>query len=93
MAATVTEINQYLQDVRSAFVTYGNNLANAQRLGTDDLECSMMKFRVLKYLIKIVTEYFDSDDYENVNFFTTDEIRDVAQHINDILHTHYMIDF
>ena len=93
MAATAEEINGYLYNIRLAMVEYGNNLANAQRLGTDGLECPAMKLRVLRYLVRIMIDYFDSDDYENVNFFTTEEARDVAQQINNICHTEYMIDF
>ena len=93
MAATPTDINAYLYNIRSAFVDYGNNLANAQRLGRTDLLCYDMKFRVLKYLVRILVDYFDSSDYENINFFTPEEARDVAQHINNICGTNYMVDF
>jgi hypothetical protein len=91
MAATTEQINAYLYNIRSAFVDYGNNLANAQRLGRTDLHCYEMKFRVLKYLVRIMVDYFDSDDYENVNFFTTEEARDVMQHINNICGTNYIV--
>jgi len=93
MAATVDEINGYLYNIRLAFVEYGSNLAYAQRLGTDELECPEMKLRVLRYLVRIMIDYFDSSDYENINFFTTEEARDVAQQINNICHTEYMIEF
>ena len=93
MAATPTDINAYLYNIRSAFVDYGNNLANAQRLGRTDLLCYDMKFRVLKYLVRILVDYFDSSDYENINFFTPEEASDVAQHINNICGTNYMVDF
>ena len=73
MAATSADINAYLYNIRSAFVDYGNNLANAQRLGRTDLLCYDMKFRVLKYLVRILVDYFDSSDYENINFFTPEE--------------------
>jgi hypothetical protein len=91
MAATTDEINAYLYNIRSAFVDYGNNLANAQRLGRVDLQCYEMKFRVLKYLVRILVDYFDSSDYENINFFTTEEARDVMQHVNNICGTNYMV--
>lgn len=93
MAATTTEINEYLYNIRSAFAVYGGNLANAQRIGRTDLLCYSMKFRILKYLVRIMVDYFDSSDYENVNFFTPAEARDVAQNINNICGTNYMIDF
>jgi hypothetical protein len=91
MAATTTEINEYLFNIRSAFVDYGSNLANAQRIGREDLDCYKMKFRILKYLVRIMVDYFDSSDYENINFFTEAEARDVMQHINNICGTNYMI--
>jgi hypothetical protein len=92
MAATSAEINAYLYNIRSAFADYGSNLANAQRLGRVDMDCYKMRFRILKYLVRILVDYFDSDDYENVNFFTTAEARDVMQHINNICGTNYMIE-
>jgi len=91
MAATTTEINAYLFNIRSAFSDYGSNLANAQRLGRTDLACYNMKFRILKYLVRIIIDYFDSSDYENINFFTISEARDVMQHVNNICGTNYMI--
>jgi len=92
MAATSTEIDNYIINIRSAFADYGSNLANAQRIGREDLGCYQMKFRILKYLVRIMVDYFDGDDYENVNFFTTEEARDVMQHINNLCGTNYMID-
>lgn len=91
MAAAQSEINAYLYNIRSAFVTYGSNLANARRLGRTDLQCYELKFRILKYLIRIIVDYFDSSDYENINFFTEAEARDVMQHINNICGTNHMI--
>jgi len=91
MAATTTEINEYLFNIRSAQADYGSNLANAQRIGRVDLDCYKMKFRILKYLIRILIDYFDSSDYENINFFTEAEARDVMQHVNNICKTNYMI--
>ena len=91
MAATTDDINAYLYNIRGAFVDYGSNLANAQRLGRTDLKCYEMKFRLLKYFVRILVDYFDSDDYENVNFFTTDEAHDVMQHVNNICGTNHIV--
>lgn len=92
MAATTTEINAYLYNIRTALSEYGSNLAQAQRIGRTDILCYNIKFRILKYLVRIMIDYFDSSDYENVNFFTTDEAFDVVQHINNICGTNYMIE-
>ena len=75
MAATTTEINEYLFSIRSAFADYGSNLANAQRIGRTDLSCYQMKFRILKYLIRIMVDYFDSSDYENINFYHIQQVK------------------
>lgn len=91
MAATQDQINGYLYNIRIAFINYGSNLANAKRLGRTDLQCYEMKFRILKYLLRIMVDYFDSDDYENVNFFTKEEATDVMQHINNICGTNHII--
>ena len=91
MAATTDDINAYLYNIRGAFANYGSNLANAQRLGRVDMDCYKMKFRLLKYFVRILVDYFDSDDYENVNFFTTDEAHDVMQHINNICGTNHIV--
>ena len=91
--ATSTEVEQYLTNVRNAFSDYGSNVSNASRLGRTDVHSYQLKFRVLKYLVRIVIEYFSVVDYENDNLFTTDEIRDVMQHINNICNTDYMIEF
>ena len=91
MAATTEQINAYLYNIRSAFVDYGSNLANAKRLGRIDLQCYEMKFRILKYLVHLMIDYFDSDDYENTNFFTTEEARDIMQHINNICGTNHIV--
>lgn len=92
MAVTQTEIDQYIADIREAHITYGNNLANAQKLGRQDLCWYMLKFRILNHLVKIMEDYFDSSDYENINFFTVDEARDVMQHINLICNTNHILE-
>ena len=77
MAATQDQINAYLYNIREAYISYGNNLANAQRLGRTDLSCYQMKFRLLQYFVRIMTDYFDSSNYETINFFTVDEVKEV----------------
>jgi hypothetical protein len=92
MSATQDQINGYLYNVRSAYSTYGSNLAKAQRLGRTDLDCYKLKFRALKYLLRIVSDYFNTPNYAVSNFFTTSEIRDVMQQINNICGTNYIIE-
>lgn len=91
MPVTQTEINTYLYNIRTAYADYGKNLANAQRLGRQDLSWYMLKFRTLNHLVRIMEDYFDSSDYENINFFDTDQATDIIQHINRICGTNHTI--
>lgn len=91
MAATQDQINTYLYNIRSAYVDYGNKLANAQRLGRTDLFYYKLKFRILQYLVRAMIDYFDSSDYENINFFTVAQATDIMQHINNICGTNYWL--
>lgn len=91
MAASQLEITTYLNNVRTAYINYASDLANAQQLGRTDLDCYKIKFRILKYLVRIITDYFNTTDYETINFFTEDEAEDVMQKINSICGTNYMV--
>jgi hypothetical protein len=91
MAATQNQINAYLYNIQSAYIDYGNKLATAQRLGRTDLFSYQLKFRILQYLVRIMIDYFDSSDYEDINFFTVAEATDVMQHINNICGTNYIL--
>lgn len=88
---TASEITAYLYSIQSAFVDYGFALSKYQKLGRRDLECYRLRFKLLNHYVRIITDYFDSSDYININFFDTDEARDICQHINNICGTNYML--
>lgn len=90
--ATQNQITEYLTNVRTTYVNYAGKLADAQRLGRTDLDCYKLEFRILKYLVRIISDYFTSDDYTTDNFFTIIEAKDVMQKINSICGTTYMIE-
>jgi len=95
MAITQEDINEYLYGVRVAFVDYGFKLARYEQLGKTGVDVADIRigFRLLQYFIRIVIDYFDEgSQWETINFFTKDEIRDVMQHINNICGTNYMLD-
>ena len=54
---------------------------------------------LLSAYLECVVDYFNpfvvssgSVAYDTNNFFTTDEIRDIMQHLNNIAETNYMLD-
>ena len=90
--ATAGEISTYIYNIRCAFADYGYVLSKYQRIGSEDIECFKVRFNLLNYYIKVIIDYLDSDDYAaDVNFFTTDEARDIIQKINNICGTYYML--
>lgn len=95
MAATQTEIDTYITDVRSAVTDFGRKLAIKQKMGHQDIYCDKVKLMILSCLLDCVYDYFlqypDDTDPDVTNFFTTDEIRDVMQHINNITGSFYII--
>jgi len=96
MAATQTQIDTYITDVRSGVVDYGRALAIQQQLGNTDICCGKVKLMLLSGYLDCIYDYFlqypDDVDPDITNFFTTSEIRDVMQHINNICNTNYIID-
>jgi hypothetical protein len=96
MAATQAEIDTYITDIRSAVADYGKLVAIKQRLGHTDTYCYRVKLMLLSGYLDCIYDYFlqypDDIDPDTTNFFTTSEIRDVMQHINNICGTFYIIE-
>jgi hypothetical protein len=98
MAATATEIDNYITDVRTAVTEFGNKLSIKQRLGHDDVYCDKIKLMLLSGYLDCIYDYFLQDDstdpvnrYTANNFFTISEIRDVMQHINNLTDSNYIL--
>jgi hypothetical protein len=95
MAATQLEIDAYIADVRSAIADFGEYLSIRQRLGKKDIYCDKIKLMLLSGYLDCICDYFlqypDDIDPDTTNFFTTEEIRDIMQHINNICDTNYII--
>jgi len=91
MAATSSDINQYIWNVRTASSDYIEMIAKARQLGKKTNKCWNPRLALLMAFIEIVVDYFDSDDY-TVSYFTTEEIKDIMQHINNICDTKFWID-
>jgi hypothetical protein len=91
MAATSAEIDAYIRDIRDAYTTFGDVLSRKQRLGRRDVYRDKVKLMLLSGFLDCISDYFLQDPYEDYNFFTAAEIRDIMQHINNICDTNYII--
>jgi hypothetical protein len=96
MSATQTQIDTYITDVRSAICDFGEKLAIRQKIGDRDTFCDRLKLMLLSAYLDCICDYFlqyPDDLYpDDTNFFTTEQIRDVMQHINNICGTFYIIE-
>ena len=100
MASTVAQVNSYISYIRIGIADYTNKVVLKEQLGQTNLFCNRQKVMLLSAYLDCVVDYFtpfitagvDDGSYATNNFFTTDEIRDVMQHINSICSTFYMIE-
>ena len=93
MAATETQINNYILSIRTAIAEYGGALAIKQQIGKTDTFCDRIKLMLLSAYLDCISDYFtDGDAYATNNFFTIAEARDVMQHINNICGSFYILD-
>ena len=96
MAATQTEIDTYITDIRTAVAEFGNSLAIKQKMGRTDIYCDRIKLMMLSCYLDCLYDYllqypYDTDPDET-NLFTKSEIRDIMQHVNNICGTFYIIE-
>ena len=99
MAATLVQVNNYISSIRVGISDYVDRVCVRERLGNTNTFCNRQKVILVSAYLDCVVDYFqpfidrDTDDgsYSTNNFFTTEEIRDMMQHINNICGTFYMI--
>jgi len=100
MASTVTEVNNYISSIRVAVADSVDDACRKEMLGHTDTFCSRQKVILASAYMDCIVDYFtpfveagvNDGSYANNNFFTTDEIRDVMQHLNNVCGTFYMIE-
>lgn len=97
--ASLTQINNYISYIRDGIAEYVNSVTLRERLGHTDMFCERQKVMLLSAYLDCIVDYFEPFvtssgvvAYDTNNFFDTDEIRDVMQHINNICGTYYMIE-
>lgn len=99
MASSLTEVNNYISYIRVAIADYTDKVILKETLGHTDLFCQRQKVIILSACLDCIVDYFNpfvvssgAVAYGTYNFFTTDEIRDVMQTVNDVCSTFYMLE-
>jgi hypothetical protein len=100
MASTVTQVSNYISSVRVGVADFVDGACLKERLGHTDTFCSRQQVILASAYLDCVVDYFtpfidagnNDGSYATNNFFTTDEIRDMMQHLNNICDTFYMIE-
>ena len=96
--ATLTQVNDYIAYIRDGIANYVDKVSLKERLGHTDLFCERQKVMLLSAYLDCIVDYFDpfisssgEVAYDEYNFFTIEEIRDVMQHVNNLARTFYML--
>ena len=100
MASTVAQVNNYISYIRVGIADYVESVTKKERLGHPEMFCYRQKVMLLSAYLDCVVDFFtpfivagvDDHSYDTNNFFTTDEIKDIMQHINNICETYYSLD-
>jgi hypothetical protein len=95
--ATLTQVQNYISSMRVGVSDYVDSVCLKERLGRTDTFCNRQKVMLLSAYMNCVVDYFTpflngATTYDAENFFTTDEIMDCMQHINNICGTFYTIE-
>jgi hypothetical protein len=92
MAATLQEINDFKATIMFRQVEISNILTNILAIGGRvDNNVYLIKLQGINEYCNILIDYFSETDYENKNFFTVDEIKQIIEHFNDLTNSDYNI--
>ena len=100
MTSSVLQVTNYLNSTRVGVADFVNRVCIKEMLGHTDNFCNRQKTMLVAAYLDCVVNYFtpfieagvDDHSYDTNNFFTTDEIKDIMQHINNICGTFYTLD-
>jgi hypothetical protein len=91
--ATPTEINDFKATVMFKQVEICNIVTRILSInGRSENNIYIIKLQAINEYCNIIVDYFSEDDYENNNFFTVAEFRDILTHFNDLCNSNYNID-
>jgi hypothetical protein len=100
MAATITQVRNYVSSMQVGVSNFVDKVCKKEMLGHTDTFCNRQKVVLASAYMDCITDYFGpyllkgvtDYSYEDENFFTTDEIHDMIQHINNICGTFYTLE-
>lgn len=99
MAATPTQVRNFIASARVAVSDFVDKECRKERLGHKDMFCERQKVILVTAYLEIITKYFEpfllkgveDGSYADNNFFEIPEIEDCMQHLNNICDTFYSI--
>ncbi len=85
MAATQTDVTNYINYIRQELSRYGDKLANLHQQGNKPSFAKEVKFMLLQNYVDIAEHWLEQwDSTTDDNFFTPVEFKDIMRHINAI---------
>jgi hypothetical protein len=90
--ATVQEINDFKATVMFKQVEICKTLTRILSInGRSENEVYLIKLQGINEYCNIIIDYFSESDYENNNFFTISQIKEIIDHFNDLCNSDYSI--
>lgn len=90
---TQEEINNFKSTIIYKQSLIGNIIVNLLSInGRAENEDNLTKYKLINCYVNILLDYFTESDYENNNFFTISEIKDIIRRFNNITNSDYSID-
>lgn len=92
MAATQTDVDTYLTNIKSYLSYYGDRLATMHQQGIKPDFSKEIKFMLLQAYVEIANGYLAQwDSTTDDNYMTVAEFEDVMDHINAICNSEYWL--
>lgn len=92
MAATQSDVNNYISYIRYELATYGNKLATMHQQGNKPSFSKEVKFMLLQAFVDIAETYLGEWDGSGDNLMTVSEFEDIMKHINRICNSEYWLE-
>lgn len=96
MAATTTDINNFLTYIQYGQSTYMDRINIRERLGHTGLFMWRLRMTILNNYVQMMIDYFSQDasngEYATNNFMTTTEAQGVINRINKLCDSNYSLD-
>ena len=92
MAATETQVNNYINYIRQELSYYGDRLATKHQHGGKPSFDKEVKFMLLQAFEEIAEMYLNEWSAPDDDFMTVAEFEDIQQHINKIANSFHWLE-